>query len=766
MPFEPWWTASPAIVAESLIGVPDPLLTALRPGPAASGAAVVSSLAHSLAPPEDRATPPSWLLPEQVLSFKRVLAAIRRYRGALLADSIGSGKTFIALAVAAALNRGPTACLIPASLASQWLATADRLGVPVTLCTHEQVSRGRLPRSTRGLVVIDESHHFRNPHTRRYRILAPWLVGRLTLLVTATPIVNRVLDLAHQLLLAVPDDALILDGVSSLRAMLTSECSVAALGRLVFESEVVNAGRPQKIWTHGTPCVSDSAMIGSLEGLNQLRFSKSDSIAALIRGVLLRALSSSPAAFGCALGRYRRLLLHARDAAQAGRTIDRGELRRFTRRLADQLVWWEMLPSTTSASEIELDDLGVIDTLIHHADMAAAESDEKLNCLRDALADAVPTLVFTAFRDTARYIRKRLSHLRLAWCTGDRAGIGNTILPRAAVLGWFREPTTSSLAPSHLIVTDVAAEGLDLQRAARVVHYDLPWTPMRMEQREGRSARYGSQHPEIEVVQFGLPPLMERKLRLEALLARKAGLPASAGLGERGRQIWRWRAQLAQRFRSSPLRCGVASVHAPSPGLLAGFALWIAGQPHPLAVTVIWMEPDGSWTEAPKVIEPKLIAAAEQAEVVPADSARLNEWLCLITQMVRDRIAFTRGQRWTVLDPSPAARRVVCRLQLLVKEAARRHQAGRLAELDRALAFVAGGHSAGEAMLIERMADAPDSQLTSLLGRLPSRRGRVDGLEVRLTGLVLFGPAKADSAQLACRECPNFTPFSSTSTEP
>jgi superfamily II DNA or RNA helicase len=766
VPFERWWTASPAIVAESLISVPDPLLTALRPGPSASGAAVVGSIARSLGPPEDPATAPSWLLQEQVPSFKRVLAALRRYRGALLADAVGSGKTFIALAVAAALNRGPTACLVPASLTAQWRTTAHRLGIPVTLCTHEQVSRGRLPRSTRGVVVIDESHHFRNPQTRRYRTLAPWLVGRSTLLVTATPIVNRVVDLAHQLLLAVPDDALTLEGVSSLRAMLASERPVAALGHMVLESELVNARRPPKVLKRGTPPVSDSTILGWLELLSQLRFSKSDSIAALMRGVLLRALSSSPGAFGCGLRRYRRLLLHARDAAQAGRTIDRVELRRFTRELADQLVWWEMLPSTTSQSEIDLADLDVIDTLIHRADVAGAEPDEKLNWLQNALADGAPTLVFTVFRDTAGYIRRRLSHLRLAWCTGDHAGIGNTILPRAAVLAWFREATTSSFAPSHLIVTDVAAEGLDLQRAARVVHYDMPWTPMRMEQREGRSARYGSEHSQVEVVRLELPPLLERELRLEAVLARKAGLPACAGLGEGGRQIWRWRAQLAQRFRSSLLPSGVASIPDCSPGLLAGFALWAPGQPHPLAVTVVWMEPDGSWTEAPKVIEQRLAAAAEQTEVVSTDSARLMEGLSKLTQMVRDRIAQTRGQRWAILDPSPAARRVVCRLQSLVKEAARRHQAGRLAELERALVLVAGGHSAGEAVLIEQMAEAADSQLASLLGRLPNRRSQLGGLEVRLTGLVLFGPAKADSARLPCPECPDFRPLSSISMEP
>ncbi|MGZ8398889.1 MAG: SNF2-related protein, partial [Gemmatimonadales bacterium] len=198
----PWWTAPPAIVAESLVAVPDPLLTALRPGPLSDGAAVAASLARSLSPDEDDSPPPQWLLPQQQRSFRRVTAALRKHRGAILADPVGSGKTYVALAVAASLNRGsPTACLVPAALQPQWEDVARKLEIPLVLCSHEQVSRGRLPDGTRGLVVVDESHRFRNRLTRRYAHLASWLVGRPALLVTATPIVNRLSDLGHQLLL-------------------------------------------------------------------------------------------------------------------------------------------------------------------------------------------------------------------------------------------------------------------------------------------------------------------------------------------------------------------------------------------------------------------------------------------------------------------------------------------------------------------------------------------------------------------------------------
>src|SRR5687767_7435539 len=178
MHFVAWWTAPPAIVAESLAAVSDPLLTALRPGPPASAAAVAGSLARSLTPAEDPTLPPRWLLQHQERSFRQALAALRRHRGALVADPVGSGKTYVSLAVAAALNRGSaTACFVPATLLGQWEAAAARLGIPLALCTHEQASRGALPQGTRGLAIVDESHRFRNHLTKRYACLASWLVG-------------------------------------------------------------------------------------------------------------------------------------------------------------------------------------------------------------------------------------------------------------------------------------------------------------------------------------------------------------------------------------------------------------------------------------------------------------------------------------------------------------------------------------------------------------------------------------------------------------
>jgi superfamily II DNA or RNA helicase len=735
---------APRIVAESLAAVPDPLVTALHAGPVASGRAVVGSLCESLSPAEDQHPVPPWLLPEQVRSFRRVLAALRRYRGAILADPVGSGKSYVALAVAVAVNRGTTVCLVPAMLLHQWKQIAAGLGVPVTLCSHEQASRGRLPQQTRGLVVIDESHHFRNPQTLRYAHTASWLVGRPALMLTATPVVNRVSDLAHQLLLSVRDDALVLDGVVSIRELLARGCATAALGHVIIEADPVPQRRPARVSLTSSPLPVEEASANHLmELLQRLRLSRVPSIAALLRAVILRAAGSSPAAIEGALRRYRRLLLHARDALAAGRQLERPELHRFTAGSGDQLLWWELMPAGAHGAEIQLDDLDRLDDIIAGLPTVTREGDGKLSRLRRILGDGRPTLIFAGSRDTVRYLRDQLGELRLAWCTGDRAGIGTAALPRRDVLGWFREETSSPLAPHHLIVTDVAAEGLDLPRAARVVHYDLPWTPMRLEQREGRSARYGSRHTKVEVVTFLVPRILERSLQLESTLLRKARLPSTVGLGPNGRHLWRWRSDLSERWRSAAMEAGKARVLSPESGFLAGFALHDSSNPSQrLSATLVWLQSDGSWTEAPETLTAWLSRASASQEIGPMHSRDLERWLPLLARVIRERVALTQGRRWLTPNPAPSARFLAARLQKLVADAARQHEPARLRQLERAIEFLGGGHTAGEAAAVQKLSATDDRQLMTELGRVPHAAERLtEGVEVRLTGMVVFGPA-------------------------
>lgn len=105
-------------------------------------------------------------------------------------------------------------------------------------------------------------------------------------------------------------------------------------------------------------------------------------------------------------------------------------------------------------------------------------------------------VVFAYFRGTIEYLSRRF----------DRLGITNVILhggvtsqdERTAIIERFRDPS----GPRLLISSEVGSEGINLQFARVVVNYDLPWNPMKVEQRIGRVDRVGQQAKVLPVVHF------------------------------------------------------------------------------------------------------------------------------------------------------------------------------------------------------------------------------------------------------------------------
>jgi superfamily II DNA or RNA helicase len=729
-----------------LVPVPAPLVSALGAGPAASPAAVARSIAQSLLPPEDSTPPPAWLLPGQRRSFGRVVAAVRRFGGAMLADPVGSGKTFVALAVAAVLNPGRgTVCLVPATLITQWRAVAVRTGVDVEIVSHEQVSRGRLPPIRRGLVVIDESHHYRNPRTRRYGFAAPWLVGRQVLLVTATPIVNRPDDLSHQLRLGIRDDALVAEGVVSIPRAIHAGSELASLARIVIEEHSSSSGRPARAAVESPACAEEVAAITDAIGrIRRLRLSRLPATATLVRGVLLRAAGSSAAALLGALRRYRTLLLHARDALALGQPLTRSEIRRFAGVLDDQLVMWEMMGGIGEGADLALEDLQTIGSIIAEAAEVASGDDPKRRRLEALLVDGRPSIVFTTSRDTVRYLRDRWSGRPVAWCTGEHAGLGHIRASRETVLSWFRagaSPVSSGLElPLHLIATDVAAEGLDLQRAARIVHYDAPWTPMRLEQREGRAVRLGSTYGDVQVVRFLPPPVLEAEIHVESALARKAALPARAGLGPTASRPWRWRDELAAEIGPGPVCPGIGVVRGAGRGVLAGFTLHttLSGKSVCLGAYVGVLNQDGMWTEDREAVTRAIAAATPRTASSPVGEERRRLAIRSLSSPIRNHLAMAASRRWTCPEPDAVARAVAQRLRQAIQRAARSRDFPALDRLERALDFVRGGHTAGEAALVRGLLELDARQLARAVARLPPATPRPETIEARLSGVVLF----------------------------
>ena len=135
---------------DDLARIRSPLEAWLRAGPPAAPSQVAAALARAMLPPEVHDPPPSWLRADQRLSFRRAVAAVRRHGGALLAEGVGTGKTWIGLAVAATIEPSrPIYVVAPASLRSQWQEAAARIGLTIVSHSHETLSRGRPPAQPR-----------------------------------------------------------------------------------------------------------------------------------------------------------------------------------------------------------------------------------------------------------------------------------------------------------------------------------------------------------------------------------------------------------------------------------------------------------------------------------------------------------------------------------------------------------------------------------------------------------------------------------------
>lgn len=114
----------------------------------------------------------------------------------------------------------------------------------------------------------------------------------------------------------------------------------------------------------------------------------------------------------------------------------------------------------------------------------AVRNESKVRALTRLLRRAAePAIVFTEYRDTLRHLAASLR--------GDMAMLhgGLTIADRAREARRFTHGRAKLL-----LATDAASEGLNLhQRCRLVVNLDVPWTPLRLEQRVGRVDRLGQQ---------------------------------------------------------------------------------------------------------------------------------------------------------------------------------------------------------------------------------------------------------------------------------
>ena len=538
------------------------------------------------------------LYPHQRRAVARVRQLLRFAGGAMLADATGLGKTFVALAVGAAVER--LLIVSPAGLVEGWRGSAARAHVDATFISAERLSRGaESPIADPQLVIVDEAHHFRNPRTKRYAALADICDRSRVLLLSATPLQNRRDDLVAELALFLGDAAVVASDDELARFVVRRRAADVAL-RL-----------PRIVGPRRVDFPVEDDLLDALLALPPpVRGRDEGDAAALVAYTLLRQWSSSRAALVAGLRRRLAKALALMTSLEAGRWPSRDELTAWA--CSDdalQLALPELLSPLGTGIAPELSCL--LTTVREHADgirlllariRASPDPDEHRVAAIDAVCRAHPgarIIAFSQYAETVHVLARLLMTRRpgVAELTARGGRVAGGRVSRRHVLAQLSPQPAPLRTPecnriSVLVTTDVLSEGLDLQNASVIIHLDLPWNPARLEQRVGRVRRLGSPHDEVHVYALSPPAGAEHVLRVEARLRAKLRLASTiVGLDSPSLDVATSIAPLAppelasdalvilEHWRRDPVQQGtpersprVAGVIAPNEGLLVALA--------------------------------------------------------------------------------------------------------------------------------------------------------------------------------------------------
>lgn len=146
-------------------------------------------------------------------------------------------------------------------------------------------------------------------------------------------------------------------------------------------------------------------------------------------------------------------------------------------------------------------ELAVLDGLIAKAKLITPSKDSKLfeltkNQLVEMLRVKTKVIIFTKYRDTMRYVASQLQASQ-RFTNVEVFTLDGTLneVQRNEVFAKF-----SASPKAVLIATDAISEGINLQHfSSQVIHYELPWNPNRLEQRNGRVDRFGQNEPVVKI---------------------------------------------------------------------------------------------------------------------------------------------------------------------------------------------------------------------------------------------------------------------------
>ena len=161
-------------------------------------------------------------------------------------------------------------------------------------------------------------------------------------------------------------------------------------------------------------------------------------------------------------------------------------------------------------------DIGALLEMSNNLDPRDPKVDAFVKVLRDKDSMANnKVLAFSTFRHTLAYIASHVADAGLRYGL-VHGGVADE--DRADLRRRFALPKEDSDALDILLSSEVGGEGLDFQFCNLLVNYDLPWNPMRVEQRIGRIDRYGQKSASVAIVNLITPGTVDADIYERCLL--------------------------------------------------------------------------------------------------------------------------------------------------------------------------------------------------------------------------------------------------------
>ena len=460
----------------------------------------------------------------------------------LIADAVGLGKTIQAgLMIAETLARRSEARVLvvtPAALREQWqhelrhrfAIEADVLDAggmarllahipasvnpwavrPIVVTSIDYVKRPEVVRSletlTWDVVVFDEAHNLTGPSDRSVAARAIGHRARVLVLLTATPHSGD--DQAFERLCSI--------------GRFDREAPALIFSRTRREVGITESRRETLLRVALTTDESD--VHDALMAYARLvwRQSSAGSGARLAMSVLVRRACSSCASLARSIERRLDLLRHEPSPSHDQPGLP------FLESWGDEEPWHCL--RAHGLADVDEERRLLLQILDRARRVGLSSS--KFSRLRRLIERArEPVIVFTEYRDTLEELPKLFSDLETVQLHG-----GLTSEARREVLAQFTGGTARVL-----LATDAASEGLNLHHRCRaVVNLELPWTPVRLEQRAGRVDRMG-QARRVHVVHLlgrstcedsTLARLTQRVRRAREAMASATAMPDEQAVAE------------------------------------------------------------------------------------------------------------------------------------------------------------------------------------------------------------------------------------------